>query len=73
MKNNCKIYCPCWIQNDLSDEAAYEIHLFLSNLAWEFLNHYHNQIDQHEQAVDFMKENSSIHQNISHKKETLPF
>ena len=73
MKNNWKINCPCWIQNDLSDEAAYEIHIFLSNLAWEFLNHYHDQIDQHEQVIGFMDENRSFLQNVSSKKETLPF
>ncbi len=73
MKKHRKINCPCWIQNDLSDEAAYEIHIFLSNLAWEFLNLYHDKIDQHEQAVNFIEENRSLHQNFSHKNETLPF
>jgi hypothetical protein len=73
MKNNRKFNCPCWIQNDLSDEAAYEIHIFLSNLAWEFLNRHYDQIDQHEQGVGFMEENNTFIQNVSSQKETLPF
>ena len=73
MKNNREFNCPCWIQNDLSDEAAYEIHIFLSNLAWEFLNHYHDQIDQHEQVVGFSEENSPLPQNVSSQKEAIPF
>jgi hypothetical protein len=73
VKNNREFNCPCWIQNDLSDEAAYEIHSFLSNLSWEFLNHYHDQIEQHEQAICFMEENSAPPQNISSQKEELPF
>jgi hypothetical protein len=73
MKNNREINCPCWIKSDLSDEAAYEIHIFLSNLAWEFLNHYHGQIEQHEQGIGFFEENQSFPENGSNQKETLPF
>ena len=73
MKNSLKICYPCWVQNDLSDEAAYEIHIFLSNLAWEFLNHYHEQIDQHEQAISFMEENSSSTLKFAPEEENLPF
>jgi hypothetical protein len=73
MKKNWRINCPCWIQNDLSDEAAYEIHIFLSNLAWEFMNLHHDQINQHEQGVGFTEEGHSSHQNISSQKEALPF
>jgi len=73
MKNLSKINCPCWVENDLSDEAAYEIYIFLSSLAWNFLNHYHDQIDQHENAVSFWEENNLTAPNINIKDDELPF
>ena len=73
MKNLSKINCPCWVENDLSDEAAYEIYIFLSSLAWNFLNHYHDQIVQHENAVSFFEENNLAAPKIKMKEEELPF
>ncbi len=73
MKNLMQTNCPCWVQNDMSDEAAYEIHIFLSSLAGDFSNHYHNQIDQHEKAVSFLKENNSSTLEARMEEDELPF
>ena len=66
-KNNC------WIQQDLSDKAAYEIYRFLSNLAWDFQNRYHDQIDCHEQAISFLEENALFQPEINKNDEESPF
>lgn len=72
MKNSSKFDCPCWIQTDLSNEAAYEIHIFLSRLAEEFLDRHYDQIEQHEQAIDFWKDNNTSERQLSFEDD-LPF
>lgn len=73
MKNFLKNDHPYEFSNNLSNEAAYEIHIFLSNFSWNFLNQYYDKISQYEQEISFMKENNPNTFRIELEEDDLPY
>lgn len=48
---NNKMEISAWFADELSDEAACAIHLFLSEFTEQFAERYHHQIRQHIELV----------------------